>query len=280
MIWTAEILLTRLAWVGVAIGLLLLAALLFDRFDPARGLTWHTPQESAPTDNILARDQQRKEARSRPVLPTQREASPPSLHFSQVLLAELRLVWKQSPWWWYVVMGGLVLSCLLASTDQVRRLLLPLAWLWPILIWSAMGVREARYHTEQIVFSAARPLRRQFLATWLAGVTVALSAGSSAALRLVLAGDWLAPLAWAAGALFIPTLALALGVWTGSGKAFEVVYTVLWYAGPMNQVPALDFMGTMEESVSTGMPWYYLALTLVLLCLAVAGRSRQLRAAR
>jgi hypothetical protein len=200
-----------------------------------------------------------------------------SFRFGQVLLAELRLIGKQSPWWWYVVMVGLALASLFASTDQVRRLFLPLAWIWPILSWSAMGVREVRHHTEQLVFTAAHPLRRQFLATWLAGVIVAVLAGSGAALRLVLTGDWATTLAWAVGALFIPTLALALGVWSGSGKAFEVVYTVLWYAGPMNRVPALDFMGTLEESVANGIPFYYLALTVILLGLAVMGRMRQLR---
>ena len=36
-------------------------------------------------------------------------------------------------------------------------------------------------------------------------------------------GDWRGLLAWLTGALFIPTLALALGVWSGSSKLFEIV---------------------------------------------------------
>jgi hypothetical protein len=277
MSWTSQILLERLAWVGVALGLLLLAALFFDRFDPARGFSRRTGRESPSIGNALPLGQQGERALARPVPLTQLEPSLLSFRFGQVLLAELRLIGKQSPWWWYVVMAGLALVSLFASLDQVRRFFLPLAWIWPILSWSAMGVREVRHHTEQLVFSAAHPLRRQFLATWLAGVIVAVLAGSGAALRLVLAGDWAATLAWVVGALFIPTLALALGVWSGSGKAFEVVYTVLWYAGPMNRVPALDFMGALEESVANGIPFYYLALTAILLGLAVMGRIRQLR---
>jgi hypothetical protein len=270
MRWTSQILLERLAWVGVALGLLLLAALFFDRFDPAR-------RRSPPIANALPVGQPREKALTRPVPLTQPEPSLLSFRFGQVLLAELRLIWKQSPWWWYVVMTGLVLASLFAPIDQVRRFVLPLAWIWPVLNWSAMGVREVRHHTEQLVFTTAHPLRRQFLATWLAGVIVAVLAGSGAALRLVLIADWSALLAWAVGALFIPTLALALGVWSGSGKAFEVVYTVLWYAGPMNRVPALDFMGTLVESVATHVPSNYLVLTVLLMGLAVVGRRRQLR---
>jgi hypothetical protein len=277
MSWTSQILLERLAWVGVALCLLLLASLFFDRFDPARGFSRRTGQKSPPTGNVMPMDQKKEQALARPVPLTQPEPSLLSFRFGQVLLAELRLIWKQSPWWWYVVMAGLVLASLLASMDQVRRFLLPLAWIWPILNWSAMGVREVRHHTEPLVFSTAHPLRRQFLATWLAGVIVAVLAGSGAALRLVLIGDWSSLSAWAVGALFIPTLALALGVWSGSGKAFEVVYAVLWYAGPMNRVPALDFMGTLEESVATNVPFNYLVLTAILIALAVVGRMRQLR---
>jgi hypothetical protein len=277
MSWTPLILLERLAWVGVALGLLLLAALFFDRFDPARGFSRRTGRKSAPTGNALPMGQQRERSLARPVPLTQPDPSWLSFRFGQVLLAELRLMWKQSPCWWYVIMAGLVLASLFASIDQVRRFLLPLAWIWPILTWSAMGVREVRHHTEPLVFSTAHPLRRQFLATWLAGVIVAVLAGSGAALRLVLIGDWSALLAWAVGALFIPTLALALGVWSGSGKAFEVVYTVLWYAGPMNRVPALDFMGILVESVATDVPFNYLVLTAILMALAAVGRMRQLR---
>jgi hypothetical protein len=276
MSWTSQILLERLAWVGVALGLLLLAALVFDRFDPARGFFRRMGQKSPPIGNALPVGQQRERTWARPVPLTQPEAPLLSSRFGQVLLAELRLIGKQSPWWWYVVMTGLVLASLFASLDQVRRFLLPLAWIWPILNWSAMGVREVHHHTEQLVFSTAHPLRRQFLATWLAGVIVAVLAGCGAALRLVLIADWSALLAWAVGALFIPTLALALGVWSGSSKAFEAVYTALWYAGPLNRVPALDFMGTLVESVATNVPFNYLVLTAILMALAVIGRLRQL----
>ena len=83
-------------------------------------------------------------------------------------------------------------------------------------------------------------------------------------------------LVWAAGALFIPSLALALGTWSGSSKLFEVVYTMWWYVGPMNQVPALDFTGASGDGAPPAMPLRYLALAAVLLTLAVVGRRRQL----
>jgi len=180
-------------------------------------------------------------------------------------------------WWWYAVAVGLIVAGLLSTGRKALETWLPLSWVWPVLVWSAMGVREARHRTEQLVFSIAHPLRRQLPATWLAGVIVTLLAGGGVAVRLLLAGEWVTLLAWTVGALFIPTLALALGVWSGSSKPFEAAYVAWWYIGPMNQTSALDFMGASNGSVAAGMPWYYLALTVILLGLAVAGRRRQLQ---
>jgi hypothetical protein len=82
---------------------------------------------------------------------------------------------------------------------------------------------------------------------------------------LLLAGDHRGFAAWLAGALFIPTLALALGVWTGGSKAFEAIYIIWWYMGPGHHVPSIDFMGTTPAS-STPVP--YLIATVFLLAVA------------
>jgi hypothetical protein len=66
--------------------------------------------------------------------------------------------------------------------------------------------------------------------------------GAGTGIRLLVSSDWQAAAAWLAGALFIPSLALALGVWSGSSKLFEALYTVWWYVGPLHQLPSLDFV--------------------------------------
>jgi hypothetical protein len=139
-----------------------------------------------------------------------------------------------------------------------------------------MGNREARNATEGLVFSAPRPLGRQLPAAWAAGVLLALATGGGVALRLALAGDRAGLGAWLVGALFVHTLALALGVWSGGGKLFEVIYLLLWYLGPLQHVPAMDFLGAAPAAVAKGMPLVYLAATALLGAATVAGRRRQL----
>jgi hypothetical protein len=292
IVWTLERVGARLYWVGVAFAFVLIATALFDRFDPARGL-FHRYDVSfgQAWRGLLTRWLQRR-TRHRTCPDASEGVSPAPaargiqlsplapksarFRFGQVLVAELRLMLKGQRWWWYAVALGLAGGGLFSFSRDARQTWLPLAWIWPVLIWSAMGVREARHRTVQLVFSATHPLRRQFPATWLAGVIVALVTGSGVAMRLVLDGDWPGLLSWAVGALFVPTLALALGVWSGSSKLFEAVYVTLWYVGPMNRIAALDYLGVMHESVAAGVPWYFLGLTAVLLALAVVGRRQQL----
>ena len=130
-----------------------------------------------------------------------------------------------------LVAAGLFATCLFTPLCVSRGFLVA-AWIWPLLIWSKMGTRERLFRTDQLVFSTAHPLRRQLPACWLAGVIIAVITGGGMGLRLFMAGDQLGLLAWTAGALFIPTMALTLGVWSGSSKLFEVLYLFLWYLGP------------------------------------------------
>ncbi len=64
-----------------------------------------------------------------------------------------------------------------------------MAWVWPILIWSAIGNREVHNNVQQLTFSSASPLWRQLPAQWLAGFIVTLLMGSGAALRFFVDGD-------------------------------------------------------------------------------------------
>jgi hypothetical protein len=283
MDWTREILLSRLIILIIALGIALLAALFFDRFDVSR--SW-SRRRSVPQDlaaeapgGLVAAGDAGELALSEPVpVPVRLHplaAGSRRFRFLDMLRAELRLLLKGQRWWWYAIAAGLFVAGLLVP-EEGRKIVLPLAWIWPVLLWSSLGTREARFGTDGLVFSAARPLQRQLPATWLAGFLLALATGGGVGLRLAITGNGPAAAAWLIGALFIPTLALALGVWSGTSKLFEVVYLFLWYIGPLNQVPSLDFMGAVPAAVRSGRPLVWLAATVVLGVAGVAGRQRQL----
>jgi len=271
--WTPGIILGRLLWFGAAIGVSLIAAIFFRRFDPAplrRGRPDRTREATMPQPV-----EPEKEETVAPATPVQ--LSPLTSRFRSrrisLLVAELRTMLKGARWWWFIVALGLIVAGLFVPTDIARQIL-PVAWLWPLALWSSMGCREARYGAGQLVFSAPHLLHRQLPMLWLAGVLVTVLTGSGVAVNFALAGEWTHLLAWGTAALFIPTLALALGVWSSGNKLFEVVYMIWWYAGPVNQVPYLDFMGTGEQVVIEVLLVYWIG-TIILLGLAVLGRRRQ-----
>jgi hypothetical protein len=275
MDWTAATLTGRAAWVLVAVGLIFAAALLFDRFDPSRGGRRRPAVRGANGGAVEA-------APAAAPLPhatlTPVPAGAMRFRFVAVLAAELRLALKGLRWWWWAVALGTFIATLAAPLPAVKQIALPLAWIWPILVWSPLGTRESRFDTGGLLFSAPRPLLRQLPATWAAGVVLAMLTGSGAALHFLVKGDFAALGAWLVGALFIPTFALALGVWSGTSKLFEILYLVVWYIGPMNHVPAMDYLGSTEAGLAQGMPLVYLAVTAMLATAAVAGRRWRLQA--
>ncbi len=264
--WTPDIILKRFTFFGIAIFLTLLAALFFDRFDPSRRKPMRTKTtasdstpEPAPVSQAL------------PALHlTPLNAASKRFRFFNVFLAELKLLLKGQRWWWYAI-ALILVAAQWFNEPNVTRVLLVLAWTWPVLLLGGLGCREARFDTRQIVFSAPRPLGRQLPAAWLSAFVVTALMGSGAFLRFLLAGEFTSLLAWTAGALFISSLALALGVLTGNSKTFEVVYISLMYLAIQGAVP-FDFVGMTPES-----PWFvYAPLAIFLLGLALVVRQRQL----
>ena len=266
--WSPGIILARFAYIGIAILLTLLAALFFDRFDPSRAKPrrMNAPRSASSSDPQPAPVSQALPA----VHLTPLNAASNRFSFFNVFLAEIKLLLKGQRWWWYAV-SLILIAAQLFNEPEAARVLLVLAWTWPVLILSGLGCRESRFDTRQIVFSAPRPLTRQLPAAWLSAFVVTALMGSGAFLRFLLAGEFTSLLAWTAGALFIPSLALALGVLTGSSKTFEVVYISLMYLVIQKVVP-LDFVGMTPES-----PWYvYAPLAIFLLVFAFMARQRQL----
>jgi hypothetical protein len=278
--WTLNVMLVRLLWIGVAACLALLASVFFHRFDPARS---GRKQRSRAEDNILESSSadgavsvrapvSMAGAHLTPLVRTSVH-KPANSRFPQLVLSELRLMLKGQRWWWYAGAAGLLAGEIISPERDVRAGFLLASWIWPVLLWSQMGCRESRYATSALLFSSERSLSRQLPALWTAGVLVALLTGSGVAARHLLGADWHGLAAWFAGALFIPSLALALGIWSGSSKAFEATYTLWWYIGPAHQIPGLDFMGTTPASSSPG---FYALATIALLAVSYWGRRARL----
>jgi hypothetical protein len=265
--WTAAILVSRLLHLLLAVGLVVLAGALFDRFDPAR----LRPIKRGGAASLPAPAPAAEPIPLSGVHLTPLSGAATRFRFRALLSGELKLFLKGQRWWWYAVAAGLVVAQLVSPADVVPILLIA-AWVWPALILSGLGCRESRFNTRQIVFSAPRPMS-QLLAGWLSAVLVTALLGSGGLVRSLLAGDAVALLGWLTAIVFIPSLALALGTLTGSGKAFEALY-VAWMYGLVEKVPSIDFAGLVPGSHF----YLYAPVAIGLLAIAALVRWRQLQA--
>jgi hypothetical protein len=272
--WTAPALLGRLMPVAMAILLALLAAVFFDRFDPARGGLGRASKAAKARKGSIETNIGETPATihsAAHLTPLQYAAT--RSRMIALIAAEFRLMLKGKRLWWYAIAIGVCVACAASPLESARADILPFAWIWPLLLWSAMGTRENQFATGSLVFSAPNAVPRQLLATYAAGVMVAAATGAGIAVRLLVAADVAGLAAWSAAVLFVPAFALALGVWSGNGKAFEALYTGWWYLGPLHHIRGVDFMGTTAgSSTAAG----YAAAALLLVCVAYAGRKYKL----
>ena len=294
--WTASQILLRLAWCGVAIVLVLFAAVVFDRFDSARvfgrsrrktvlaaggggGAVANGVISAGVAPAVGGATISGQQAAARIAGPrlTALAAGERGSAFGRLFVAELKLAVKGLHWWWYAVAAGLLIAQATAPIATARQQLLGTSWLWLVLVWSGMGARETRFGTRALLFSSARILPRQILASWLAGFALAILLGSVAGLRIYATQGAAALLPWIAGAALLPSMALALGVFSGTSKPFEAILTAMWYIGPMNRVSGIDYTGSSNGAAATHYAVEYLVAALVLLVAAAAIRSRQIR---
>lgn len=263
--------LSRATCLLATLGIALLAAVFFHRFDPAQ---WGRKRaqaevvEPAPIEAGVATLPQPPPVRLTTLALTK---SAPAL--PRLVLAELRLMVRRQHWWWYAVALGLFIASLAAPLDAVRGGVAMAILIWPALLWSQMGTREARFNTASLIFSSEQSLQRQLPAVWIAGIVVAAATNAGLAIRLLLVADRNGLLSWLACALFVPSLALALGIWSGTSKAFEALYTAWWYVGPLHRIPGLDFLGATPESAR---PLTFLCLSAGLVFAAYVGRRSKL----
>lgn len=194
--------------------------------------------------------------------------------FGRVVVSELRLAYSGYRWWWYGIALGLIVAQCTAPLAAARGPILASSWLWSVLTWSAMGSREMRNDVRMLLFSCGNIVPRQFFACYAAGLVSALITGAGVAFRLAIGGDGLGLFAWAAGSLLLASLAICLGLVSGSSKPFEVSLAFVWYAA-LNGVKGIDLTGA-----ANGLRTEHFALIdfgLAVACLVAAYACRKLQ---
>ena len=192
--------------------------------------------------------------------------------FVRLLVQELRLLLRGHPWWWYV--GTVAVVGVGVGSPDAGGAAISIAAIWPLFVWSGMGYRTVRHRITPLIVSSKQPLGQLF-AEWTAGAVVTAGVLGPTLWPMVVETGVDGVIVLAGVVLFVPSLAQAFGLWSGTRRLFEVVYLTLWYVGPLNGVPPLDFAGATGMTAGTVTPQLFAGVGVVALLGAVAHRRRQ-----
>jgi len=268
-------LLSRYALLVIAVALALLPALWFPRFDPAGARVpvasgtdpGGVPERGATPEAVMWEERTKDRPAGFTTLPrTSVRYGNPAL---RLLLGEVRILIQGTPlWWWAGVLLLTLAAQMVTPATGVSRLLLPLAWIWPVLIWSRLGTQRHESGVGAIL-GAYPSARSRVAAEWGAGFVLTAVAGIGPAVRMLTGSDAQGLVHWFCGALFIPSFAVVLGTLSRTHRLFQFVYLPLWY-GTVNGIAPVDFMGAIraDDGHPAGMsPVFVLAAAAVMLAI-------------
>ncbi|WP_199442860.1 ABC-2 transporter permease [Umezawaea beigongshangensis] len=251
---SAEFLLTRLALIGIGLAVALLPVLWFGRFDPARvnrflprrpvaPPAWSDDEHRAPgVPSIAVLEGGAFSTRGGPRTAVVRGGA--LVVFPRLVVGELHILVQGVSKWWWAGTGFWTALTFAATVPGLSRLMLPLAWIWPVLLWSRLGTQRHESGV-QALLGPYPGVRMRVVAEWIAGVLLTAGVGGAVAVRMAWVGDLTGLASWGAAALFIPSLALLLGSLSRTHRVFQAVYVPLWYGG-FSGLPLLDFMGVLR----------------------------------
>lgn len=194
--------------------------------------------------------------------------------FTRLLRLELKLLLKGHSVYWFV--GLLILNMVqfFISHSLLVSLVLPLSWLWCVLVISQLGQAEKQGNTlELVTYSTQSPIL-QSLACYSATSILLALASMGSFMRFTGGAEWLLLVQMIVAISFTVSLAYFCGALTGTKRMFEVLYPALWYVGPIQAALYVDFFGVNSQaSWQAGVPYYFAAISLGLLMITIKAKS-------
>jgi len=194
--------------------------------------------------------------------------------FTRLLRLELKLILKGHSGYWFIGLLVLNIVQLFISQNLLISLFLPLSWLWCVLVISQLGQLEKQSNTSELIIYSQQSSILQSFASYSAGWILLALASIGSVLRFTGSGDWLLLVQLIIAISFNVSLAYFCGTFTGTKRMFEVLYPAFWYLGPIQTALYVDFFGVNgQASWEAGIPYYFLAISIGLLTLAVSAKS-------
>ncbi len=185
----------------------------------------------------------------------------------RIARSELALTFMLSP----IALALFLVLSLMAATASLPTLLdktLPLIFLGILIAIADIATRDAASGTTALLYSMPRVKQDYVAAKFIAATLTAIAFVIVPLVRLAIANPPSA-LSLVIGAIFTASLAVALGIVTGSGKAFAGFFLLFLYlANSARGAPEFDFAG-WSGAATNGVRIGYLIISMLLIAAAV-----------
>jgi hypothetical protein len=129
--------------------------------------------------------------------------------------------------WMVVALAGIAASAF--APIGYARIIVLLEMLWCLSLFSEMGCREHIYDTLKCVAVLPKGRIRQIMFSWISGIIIAFAAVLPVFVRMLASGNFLGAFSCVCGAVFVPSIAIFLGEWSHTHRAFEIIFVIVTY---------------------------------------------------
>lgn len=182
---------------------------------------------------------------------------------------------NKSPYLWVAVLG-LWIAQWFVSTAIMLTAILPALLLLGALVISSLGQREKNHGTKDFLINAPLLMKVQYPAMVFAGL-VFLSVISLPSLVLLVANGQVHAFGLLiAGYFCIVSAAILLGTLSRSNKAFEIVFVIIWYMGPISHFTYFDFIGVdpqLSEQINAAGIFFFVGIIINIFGIGLRKRS-------
>ena len=261
-----NVILPRMLWVLLGIGLAAFASVLFDRFRVPHGRRWGFLKKVDRTSTNVSLHIGGTYSISLPESPSRSSG----ILWSSViaLLAEILLVLKRR-WWYLLGCIGFAIATFIVSGEDLTLYVLPMALLLPVGAIADLGSRERRSGTHELVLTAPYKQALYPLWKWGSGFVLACLALMGPVFLHFSNGRLTPALALMTGVVFLVSMAVSFSILTGGYRLFVIIYVFLWWllVNGINKYPPkwLDWSGVWYGGEYPLILTFYLYLSIILL---------------
>jgi len=189
----------------------------------------------------------------------------------------LLLSTSKSPYLWLSLCILWLAQCFV-SVSLLLSAVLPAVMLLAALVISSLGQREKAHDTQGFLINGPLLMKVQYPSMLAAGVMFLLLITLPSMLRLGLMYEFYAIALLMTGFLCTVSAAILLGTLSGSNKAFEIAFVIVWYMGPISHFTYLDFIGVdLLLSKQNNIVGVFICVAVVINAMIMAVRTKSLR---